>query len=179
MLECFALLCNLNGQFSCRSQDHDLRSTLTELLFRSKLFDHGQAKAECLTRASQVSNNQVFSTINSLECIGLNREEIGDTSSLESIDGSLTYLREVSVVALIHLSLLLWVHHNRILLSSDLLYLRLRCPLALGFRTVGVMLAHCAIVVITRIGWLLGGTTAAVVPRSGSRASRVVAVSAI
>lgn len=77
--------CNLKGKLSGRSKNHCLDFTVSQSLVLSQEFHQWKRETESLSRAGQVSNDQVLAFPNVIKGFILDREQLGDASGYQDI----------------------------------------------------------------------------------------------
>lgn len=88
-------LCDLQGKLSGRSKNHSLDFTVSQSLVLSQEFHQGKREAKSLSRAGQVSNDQVLAFPDVIKGLILDREQLGNASGNEDLSWFLSDLGEV------------------------------------------------------------------------------------
>lgn len=78
-------LCDLQGKLSGRRKNHSLDFPVSQSLVLSQEFHQGKRETKSLSRAGQVSNDQVLAFPNVIKGLKLDREQLGDASSDQNL----------------------------------------------------------------------------------------------
>ena len=70
----------LDGQFSGWAQNDSLNSALAQQIVLAEVLGHRQAEGQSLATARQVARNHIFSVVDRIERVLLNREQVLDAS---------------------------------------------------------------------------------------------------
>jgi len=76
-------LCDLKGKLSGRSKNHSLDFTVSQSLVLSQEFHERKRETKSLSRAGQVSNDQVLAFPDVIKGLILDREQLGNASDNE------------------------------------------------------------------------------------------------
>ena len=88
-------LCDLKGKLSGRSKYHSLDFSVSQSLVLSQEFHQGKRETKSLSRAGQVSDDQVLAFPNVIKGLILDREQLGDASGYQDLSGFLSDFGEV------------------------------------------------------------------------------------
>lgn len=88
-------LCDLQGKLSGRRKNHSLDFPVSQSLVLSQEFHQRKRETKSLSRAGQVSNDQVLAFPNVVKGLKLDREQLGDASSDQNLSRFLSDFGEV------------------------------------------------------------------------------------